>query len=72
METERQLTVLGSFGLRPSERMTGVGRCVMAHLALRGRRQMRSLVYSDLWPEVPEARARANLRRALWQLPRSW
>jgi hypothetical protein len=33
---------------------------------------MRSLVYSDLWPDVPEARARDNLRRALWQLPRGW
>jgi DNA-binding SARP family transcriptional activator len=72
VETQRQVTVLGSLGLRPSERMTGIGRCVVAHLALQGRRQMRSLVYSDLWPDVPEARARANLRRALWQLPRGW
>jgi len=26
----------------------------------------------DLWPELPEARGRANLRRALWQLPAGW
>jgi hypothetical protein len=34
VETERQVTVLGSFGLRPSDRLTGVGRCVVAHLAV--------------------------------------
>jgi DNA-binding SARP family transcriptional activator len=25
-----------------------------------------------LWPDVPDERARANLRRALWQLPDGW
>jgi DNA-binding SARP family transcriptional activator len=72
VETPRQVFVLGALSVRPSERMTGIGRRVVARLALQGHTQMRCLIYSDLWPEVPEARARANLRRALWQLPRGW
>jgi DNA-binding SARP family transcriptional activator len=29
-------------------------------------------MYMNLWPSLPEDRARANLRRTLWQLPAGW
>src|SRR5262249_21784293 len=35
-------------------------------------RTLRGLVGAELWPNLPETRARANFRRALWQLPEGW
>jgi DNA-binding SARP family transcriptional activator len=43
-------------------------RRVVAFLAVNARRQERGRVAFMLWTSAPEARARANLRRALWQL----
>lgn len=71
-EPPRQVIVLGTLALLPHDRMTSVGRRVIAHLAVGGPRQLRAHVWADLWPDVPEDRARANLRRALWQLPAGW
>jgi DNA-binding SARP family transcriptional activator len=72
MERTRHLTVLGGMGISPPDRFSGIGRRVVAHLAVRGPRQLRSLLCAGLWPDVPDERAKANLRRALWQLPDGW
>ena len=41
---------------------------VLAYLALRARPQTRAVVASTLWLDVPDQRASANLRAALWKL----
>jgi DNA-binding SARP family transcriptional activator len=68
----RQVGVLGGLGLEPAQRLSGVGRRVLAYLAVKGPVAHRPLMCMDLWPDLPEERARANLRRALWQLPPGW
>jgi len=68
----RRVGVLGGLGTRPSERLSGAGRRLLAYLAVKGPRADRMLAGTELWPDVSEARARANLRRALWQLPHRW
>ncbi|MEN2744258.1 AfsR/SARP family transcriptional regulator [Sinomonas halotolerans] len=52
-------------------------RRVLAFLALHesGPHQSavpRGAAAEQLWPDVPEPHGRANLRRALWQLPHGW
>ena len=47
-------------------------RRLLAYLALRGGSAERSVVASQLWTDHPEEVARANLRRALWQVPHDW
>lgn len=68
----RRVSVLGGLGVHPPERLSGAGRRVLAYLAVRSPRALRSLLCMELWPNVDEAHARANLRRALWQLPPGW
>lgn len=68
----RRVGVLGGLGTRPAERLSGAGRRLLAYLAVKGPRANRLLTGTELWPDVSETRARANLRRALWQLPRQW
>jgi DNA-binding SARP family transcriptional activator len=68
----RQVGVLGGLGVRPAHRLPGVGRRVLAYLAVRGPVVMRTLMSMELWPDLSESRGRANLRRALWQLPPGW
>jgi DNA-binding SARP family transcriptional activator len=68
----RQVGVLGRLGVDPPQRLSGVGRRVLAYLAVKGPGVHRSLACMDLWPDLREPRARANLRRALWQLPPDW
>lgn len=63
---------MGGLGVHPAERLSLMGRRLIAHLAVRGAPQFRGLVCAELWPDVPEERARANLRRTLWQLPAGW
>jgi DNA-binding SARP family transcriptional activator len=72
MERVRRVGVLGGLGLMPPDRLSGIGRRVVAHLAVRGPCELRGVVCSELWPDMPDERARANLRRALWQLPDGW
>jgi DNA-binding SARP family transcriptional activator len=72
VESTRHVNVLGALGVRPHDHFAGTGRRLLAHLAVYGPRELRSIIYADLWSEVPEQRARANLRRALWQLPEGW
>lgn len=68
----RRVGVLGGLATRPAERLSGAGRRLLAYLAVKGPRANRLLAGTALWPEVSENRARANLRRALWQLPGRW
>jgi DNA-binding SARP family transcriptional activator len=68
----RKVGVLGRLGVYPAQRLSGPGRRTLAYLAVRGPVATRLLACMDLWPDVPERRARANLRRSLWQLPPGW
>jgi DNA-binding SARP family transcriptional activator len=47
-------------------------RRLLAFLALRGGAVTRSTAAAALWTDCPEDVARANLRRALWQVPQHW
>jgi len=64
---------VGAFELRAGGSLVVLppsGQRVVAFLALRHRPAARSSVAGTLWPEVPEDRAMANLRSALWRLRR--
>jgi DNA-binding SARP family transcriptional activator len=71
-DRRRKVGVLGGLGVYPSERLSGIGRRVLAYLAVKGPVVHRSLMAMDLWSDLSEPRTRANLRRALWQLPTGW
>ncbi|HEY1331051.1 MAG TPA: BTAD domain-containing putative transcriptional regulator [Actinomycetota bacterium] len=47
------------------------GQRLIAFLALQGRWTARAFVAGSLWSNVPESRAAANLRSALWRLRES-
>src|SRR4051794_29987809 len=47
-------------------------RALIGWLALHPGAHPRSRVAAQLWPDVPEASARASLRTAVWSLRRSW
>jgi DNA-binding SARP family transcriptional activator len=64
--------VLGRLGVYPAQHLSGAGRRALAYLAVKGPVAQRSLICTNLWPSFPEDRARANLRRTLWQLPPGW
>lgn len=68
----RLVGVLGEMGIHPTQRLSGIGRRGLAYLAIKGPIVNRMLMSADLWPDLVETRARANLRRVLWQLPREW
>jgi DNA-binding SARP family transcriptional activator len=68
----RKIGVLGRLGVYPAHRLSGAGRRALAYLAVKGPVVQRSLTCVNLWPSLPEDRARANLRRTLWQLPPGW
>ena len=62
--------LVGRFSLRrgPQPVKVPIGSArVLAFLALHRNPQPRSYVAGNLWPELSEARARANLRNALWR-----
>lgn len=65
-----EIRLLGRFSIRrnayPVTLASGSAR-VIAFLALHRQQQPRSHVAGQLWPDVSEARARANLRNALWR-----
>lgn len=71
--TTTRIALLGEFALR-----NGVGpvslptasRRLLALLVIRERPVPRSHVSGVLWPDLPEERAWANLRTALWQVRR--
>ncbi|WP_426565166.1 ATP-binding protein [Angustibacter sp. McL0619] len=47
-------------------------RALLGWLALHPGAHPRSQVAAQLWPDVPEASARASLRTAVWSLRKSW
>ena len=64
------IRLVGRFSLRrgPQPVKVPIGSArVLAFLALQPSPQPRSYVAGNLWPELSEARARANLRNALWR-----
>jgi DNA-binding SARP family transcriptional activator len=67
-----QLRLLGGFQLEQEGRTLQIphsGRRIVAFLGIRGRCD-RVEIAGSLWPDVPEAKALANLRTALWRLRR--
>jgi DNA-binding SARP family transcriptional activator len=67
------LTLLESFGLACDGQCVQVpmsGQRVLAFLALHERPLQRPFVAGSLWLDLPEARAAASLRSALWRLHR--
>jgi DNA-binding SARP family transcriptional activator len=67
-----KLRLLGGFQLEQGGRTLRVphsGRRIVAFLGIRGRSD-RAEIAGSLWPEVPEPKALANLRTALWRLRR--
>jgi DNA-binding SARP family transcriptional activator len=65
------VSLLNGFDLKDAERsicLPPSGQRVIAYLGVRNRPVRRSLVAMTLWPDLPEARAQASLRSALWRL----
>jgi DNA-binding SARP family transcriptional activator len=52
--------------------LTLPARRILAYLALQEHPVPRERAAAQLWLDVPDVQARANLRRALWQVPRGW
>ena len=71
-DAKRMIGVVGRLGVHPMVRLSLSARRILAYLVLRGQPVARSVVAAGLWPDVLDDVARANLRRALWQLPRGW
>jgi DNA-binding SARP family transcriptional activator len=66
------LYLLGGFELRLDDEVVSISigaQRLIIFLALHDRLLPRSYVAGMLWPEVPTARANANLRAGLWRLP---
>jgi DNA-binding SARP family transcriptional activator len=72
MERTRMVAVVGRLGVYPMIRLSLPARRILAYLAIRGQPVERSLAAAELWPDVPDEAARANLRRTLWQTPDDW
>lgn len=70
--THRHVSVLGRLAVAPEDRLTAAARRAVAYLAVKGPVVQRSLMSMELWPSVLDDRARANLRRAIWQTPPGW
>jgi DNA-binding SARP family transcriptional activator len=68
----RMVAVVGRLGVHPMVRLSLPARRILAYLAVRGQPVERGLASGQLWPDVPDETARANLRRTLWQTPREW
>lgn len=68
----RQVRVLGRLSILPEARLSAAARRTIAYLAVKGPVVQRSLMSMELWPTMLDARARANLRRAIWQTPPGW
>jgi DNA-binding SARP family transcriptional activator len=67
-----QVGLLGGFTLSTPAGPAYLGHSaerLVAILALDGRALHRDVLAGRLWPELPQSRARANLRSVLWRLP---
>ena len=68
------LQLLGAFQLvlnHQAVQITTGSQRLIAFLALHDRLLPRMYIAGVLWPDVPTARANANLRAGLWRLPAS-
>ena len=72
VDAKRMVGIVGRLGVYPMVRLSLSARRILAYLALRGQPVARAVVSADLWPDVPDDLGRANLRRALWHVPRGW
>ena len=68
----RLVSVIGRLGIYPMANLSLPARRVLAFLAINPGPVDRGRAASALWPDLPDAQARSNLRRALWLLPRGW
>ena len=68
----RLVAVIGSLGIRPMLKLSIPARRLLAYLGLRGGAVARPVAAAELWTDCPEETGRANLRRALWQVPPNW
>ncbi|MFF1634212.1 BTAD domain-containing putative transcriptional regulator [Leifsonia sp. NPDC058248] len=71
-ESNRRLAVVGGLGVYPAIRLSLPSRRLFAFLAVHGGAVARAVAADQLWTDVAESQARANLRRALWQSPAEW
>lgn len=69
---KRRITIFGRLGVYPMMRLSLPGRRLLAYLAIRRQPVARSLASAQLWPDVADDAGRANLRRALWNVPHGW
>jgi DNA-binding SARP family transcriptional activator len=69
---KRRIAIVGRLGVYPMMRLSLPGRRLLAYLALRRQPAIRGLASTQLWPDVSDNVGRANLRRALWHVPRGW
>lgn len=72
VHARRVIAIVGGLGVYPMVRLSLPGRRILAYLSLRGQPVARYVASSNLWPDLPDDVGRANLRRALWHLPRGW
>lgn len=68
----RSIAIVGRLGVYPMMPLSLPGRRLLAYLAIRRQPVARGLASAQLWRDVSEDAARANLRRALWHVPRGW
>ncbi len=67
---EFAIQLMGRFSLLRGPQRVALPRAsrrLIAFLALHPHQQRRSYIAGQLWPEVSEARSRANLRNAVWR-----
>jgi DNA-binding SARP family transcriptional activator len=72
VSVHRRVGVLGGLGVYPAARLSLPARRLIAYLGVKRHAVTRTVGASELWPEIPDECARANLRRALWHLPTGW
>lgn len=72
VDPKRKIAIVGRLGVFPMVRLSLPGRRILAYLALRGQPVARGRASAELWPDMPDEIGRANLRRALWHVPRGW
>jgi DNA-binding SARP family transcriptional activator len=69
---KRRVAIVGRLGVYPMVRLSLPGRRLLAYLALQRQPIARGFASAQLWPDVSDTAGRANLRRALWHVPRAW
>ena len=68
----KRIGVVGRLGVFPMVKLSLAARRLLAFLAIRGGQVSRQRSVDELWPDLSEDLGRANLRRALWQVPPTW